>query len=1033
MTSSLLAEMEKDGYTGEYKAATRGGEYQGPCILPGCNGRGNDRLRVQPSYGIYGYFECRQCGKKGSHVDYLVLNRGYTLKQALAAVGWQPKESRKQSSVLPESAYNGERQTTHEAPCQAWQTAAKAFVMHCEQVLWSEQGREALDYLRARGLKDETIKDARLGYNPARLERSGSKWGCRGKLILWQGIIIPWFVGEDIWRITIRDEKAEDNNRYKQVTGGSNGLYMAPYLDPRLDVPLVLLEGEIDALSVAQECRGAVSAVATGSTEGSRIGKWKVWITIRKLILVAFDADEKGDKAADWWLRRLGEDAHRLRPYWDDANQMLQDGIDLRNGWVLPAIASAQRGGSALAEVLAVDAQLKCHACGVLFPSFEGWDPSKIPTGEIMNYDPIEGNPYCKQCRPDLFEAMPYESVVSHPDPESPLPYLTTPEQVQDLAVSLEGDIYVLDLETTGLNPRKSKIITLALGTVDKVSILDIRAFYAASEAIQEQWKGAMQQLLHRDDITWAGHNLKFDWSFLAVHFGVRLRKVYDTMLVEKLIHNGDTGLKHNLQDASARYDIEVSKEERNWFINLDQRPDEWCALLPSDQLTYIEQDIKVPHQLIDRQRDVVGQLGLQRVVDLEHDALPAIAAMEISGIAVDVARWQGILEAKTLRKEKLEAELKVVLSGVLADQAEGDIAGKLFSVRPKIALNLGSREQIITALAALGVHVEDTKSETLMEVRDRHVVVSQLLEWKELEKFITSFGEKLLGKVERDGRIHADFKQLGARSGRITVVNPALQTIPKPEEDAGGANLRRCFIAPEGTKLLVADLSNIELRILADVSRDPTMLRFFAEGKDLHTETARLLFNLGPDVDTKKHLVHGKRARDIAKTINFGIAYGQSAYGVAGQLDIDEKLAQGFVDAYEATYRGAVGYLNQESRKSVNRKYTVSLSGRRRTFSDEDLSNRGKVGRAAKNHPIQGTGADILKRALALLYDRLPEGAYAVHAVHDELILEVPLALVEISTQHLQDAMTEACRDFLPKVVLPPIDVAVSDYWVKD
>jgi 5S rRNA maturation endonuclease (ribonuclease M5) len=291
---------------------------------------------------------------------------------------------------------------THEAPIEKWQESARAFVDYSVNQLWSEQGQGALDYLRSRGLKDETIKVAQLGYNPAEMKRPGERWGRKGKITLQQGIVIPWILGaNEIWRITIRDETvAEGDSRYKQVAGGSNGLYFGFLLS--YDRPVIIVEGEFDALSIAQEAGHDVSVVATGSTEGSHTARWIAALARKDMVLVAFDAEEKGDKAAQWWLDRL-ENAHRLRPWWNDANQMLQDGIDLLNDWIVPRVESIVYGPT---PIPTPDDRLRCHTCQRLFPNFEGWEPENIPMdAPSPSYDPIEGQPYCKQCRPDLFES----------------------------------------------------------------------------------------------------------------------------------------------------------------------------------------------------------------------------------------------------------------------------------------------------------------------------------------------------------------------------------------------------------------------------------------------------------------------------------------------------------------------------------------------------------------------------------------------------------------------------------------------------
>ncbi len=535
----------------------------------------------------------------------------------------------------------------------------------------------------------------------------------------------------------------------------------------------------------------------------------------------------------------------------------------------------------------------------------------------------------------------------------------------------------VLDLETTGLDPRKSKVITLAFGTPGKVTIIDLRGYYMVSSAQQQAWEDALQQLLHREDILWIGHNLKFDWSFLAQQFGVKLKQVYDTMLVEKLLHAGSR-VSASLLVSAERYEIAVSKEERKWFIDLDRRPSEWTAPLPEAQLDYIRQDIEIPYQIWERQQETIVQQDLMRVMSLEHRTLPAIAAMELRGVCIDVERWRSILEARHEQKAELERQIKQVLGKALvrAQPSQETLFGE--PVLPSV--HLTSSAQLLQALHALGVHAASASKEVLQEVEQQHPVISLLLEWKALEKFETSFGENLLSYVTAEGRIHATFDQLGAASGRVICREPNLQQIPKPTDKHDPHDLRRCFVAPQGYKFLIADLSNIELRILAEVSGDTTMLRFFAEGKDLHSETARLMFKLPMDADPKMYLINGKKARDIAKTINFGLAYGMGV------------------------------------------------------FSDEELkTRRGEVERSAKNHPIQATNADILKCALAFLSHRLPTEVHVVLTVHDEIVLECPDGMIVEATQILKEVMVQACREYLKTVHIPEPDVLVDTYWKKD
>ncbi len=334
MDCDLLMLVEQDGFRAVRKAMSRGGQYNGPC--PFCGG--NDRFRVQPHYGRYGFFACNRCERKGNAVDYLMIKRGMSKGEALAAVGWTPKDGSTPRFALPNYAVD-ERPQWNEPPTQ-WQEAARDFYQTCQRTLWrSTQGQAALAYLRQRGLTDKTIQTAMLGYHPHETYGSAKEWGRPVKLP--QGIVIPWCIVGKVWRVTIRNEHIrEGEGRYTQIAGGSNGLYLADSLllrRPRT----ILVEGEFDALSLAQECGDLAAVVAAGTTQGSHTPRWIARLECQECVLLAFDAEESGDTAAQWWLKRLSN-GERYRPWWKDVNQMLQDGADLRQ-WLLSFHASSER------------------------------------------------------------------------------------------------------------------------------------------------------------------------------------------------------------------------------------------------------------------------------------------------------------------------------------------------------------------------------------------------------------------------------------------------------------------------------------------------------------------------------------------------------------------------------------------------------------------------------------------------------------------------------------------------------------------
>lgn len=993
------------------------------------------------------HFWCRKCHRSGDLANFLERFYKVSIRQACALLEINPSDE----SLPIDIAKVQKRGRSGPTDDQTQLIKMLGGIYpYAQQMLTHPRARA---YLEARSIPLEVAQALGIGYIPV---KSDSK-ELRGVDDQWcDKILFPAQSPDGIQgfrgRTLTRWHPGMDEKEHRDLLQSHDiAPWLATYEDGYFNWQAlhasecpVLVEGGFDVLACHAE---GIQAIPIGTSKLPPLAR------VRQVIL-ALDNDDSGRDAMKWAvsaLRRFGVGYRICMPPvgtkdWSEAYRLLGsaglaplqetlqtlqfcEDCDLSNFssrkpfWEHNGRVHCVYCAPDESEVPSVESAMdvipeQCEDCGT--------DMTSDDRGFFYWQDCEMIHCFCDGCR-DEQTGLPIEN----PQPLSEVAsYITTAVQVQDLAAYLEGGMYVLDLETTGLNPRKTKIITIALGTADKVWTIDVRDFYACTDEGKVQWREALQSLLHREDISWAGHNLKFDWSFLAVHFDVRLRKVYDTMVAERLIHNGER-VSVSLLNAAARYGLDITKEERNWFVDLDQRP-EWEESLPPEQRAYIEQDIKVPHVLIGKQKEAVERLELQRVIALENSALPVIAAMEVKGFAVDVARWESILKVQKARQLTLTAQLKQRLGMALANQ-EGIQQGVLFGERALPDLNLGSSGQLLKGLHALGIEVSGTSKDALEDVRSEHEIIPQVLEWKKLEKFVTAFGTSLLQWVERDGRIHATFDQLGADSGRITCREPNLQQIPKPQDD--DTNIRSCFIAQEGCKLLVADLSNIELRILAEVSQDPTMLRFFAEGKDLHSETAKLMFKLSPETDTKKHLINGVKARDIAKTINFGLAYGMGARGLAGRVGVELETAKKLMQTYFATYRGVDEYLKRTGRRGAKEGYAVSLSGRRRLFAQEDLADpvkRGRVERAAKNHPIQGTNADILKRALALLIERLPEGVSVVLTVHDEIVLEASVNSLDIAEKLLKESMMDACREFLKQVTIPEPDVLIAEYWVK-
>lgn len=314
-------------------ATTKGGEYAGPCPL--CGGR--DRLRVWPAHpgGKGGQWWCRQCNKGGDLPALLVelgkltpaeagkMRRGDG--QALGSLGISTLAPRTPAPRNPDRLA---------APGPQWQAAAGAFVAKCAAELWAPSGAQALAWLQGRGLLDETIRAAGLGYNPQDQHQPRQGWGLGEGKPVWlpRGVVIPWWISGELWRVNIR--RPEGDPKYFSAAGFTVALYNADALTP--GKPAILVEGEIDALTLAQVAGDLAAPVATGSTGSGRRPRWIAALAACPLVLVAYDADGAGDKAAAWWLGVLAN-GRRWRPLWGDANAMAQAGADVR-GWVAAAL-----------------------------------------------------------------------------------------------------------------------------------------------------------------------------------------------------------------------------------------------------------------------------------------------------------------------------------------------------------------------------------------------------------------------------------------------------------------------------------------------------------------------------------------------------------------------------------------------------------------------------------------------------------------------------------------------------------------------
>jgi DNA polymerase-1 len=549
-----------------------------------------------------------------------------------------------------------------------------------------------------------------------------------------------------------------------------------------------------------------------------------------------------------------------------------------------------------------------------------------------------------------------------------------------------------VDIETTGLSPRDGRMRLLQLATPDETFVVDVFEVEDLSPLREVLEDGPVKVL----------QNCKFDHAFLWDGHGIRLSPIFDTMLAAQLLDGGQQGTSYALEAIAERY-----LDER---VDKSARKDDWSGGLSEAQLEYAARDAAILLPLRDRLAEELEKEELVRIADIEFDAVAAISEMELAGIKLDVTRWKELEKTVRERRDRAAEHLESFFP-----EPEGMLP--LEGLGPR--LNLNSPKQITDAFRTLGIELQDTKVWTLLKVE--HPAAKALLEYRELQKKLGTYLEpypKFIHK--KTGRIHANFLQCRVPTGRLACTNPNIQQIPHEDE------FRRCFEAEEGYVLVIADYSQIELRILAEVSEDPAFVEAFRRGDDLHRLTAATMYGVPMEEVTKDQ-------RSDAKRINFGLMYGRGARSLSAQLGESEERGRQLIDEYFANYPKVQRFLQRTANRATRDRTLRTLAGRVRKFGNDPVADdRGAMRREAMNYPIQGASADIAKLALGYVNDTLRDfDARLINSIHDEFVVECRADLAEEVSERTKEAMTRAGRELLEKVPVE-VDVVVSREWRK-
>lgn len=500
------------------------------------------------------------------------------------------------------------------------------------------------------------------------------------------------------------------------------------------------------------------------------------------------------------------------------------------------------------------------------------------------------------------------------------------------LALIASSAVVAFDCETTGLSPLFSKLLLLQLSDGSNTVVFDMTK-------LDRRCKREIDEYLSEAKQLFIAHNAKFDYGFLTVNLDSETitPRLYDSMLAEQLLGGGAEHGGNSLAAVTKRYlALEMDKAVRAQFIDMEPDPYTGEYLFSREQLDYAAVDVWVLPKIFAKQAHKLTASGLTEIARLEFALAKVVSRMERRGVLIDRVVWEAEVASAKARCAELETQMNAIV-------------GREFNSR--------SPKQVKEAFEGLGYVLSKTDRGMLEKIP--HPLAEAMLEWRRVAVLRDRYGEGWLARADENDRVHAQFVQMGAATGRFSSRDPNLQQLPR------GDLLRKAFIAGLGRKMITADYSQIEIRILAEMSNDANMIKIFDSGLDIHAATAQQMFRLDelPDKTSKY--------RQMAKSVNFGLMYGAGADNLKGQLsastpriDVSKAEAEELIKLYFAQFPEAKKWLDAQSRRAYAAMddginvVTETLGGRKRVFPTSHAMGsyeRGHIARQCRNTPIQG------------------------------------------------------------------------------
>ncbi|QJW94114.1 DNA polymerase I [Frigoriglobus tundricola] len=745
-------------------------------------------------------------------------------------------------------------------------------------------------------------------------------------------------------------------------------------------------------------------AIANGN-----LAKSKQLVTLDKHVPIKFDWE--GWKRRDWDGQKLLELFHEFgfRGFSERVRRTLAGSGAKKNAEALATAGLAPTPASAEAAPVAESGAKK--------PAKRKKSTTAAPRTASLFDDLMEEPGAMAALAPAVTQASAEAAVPTDTWSYAGYTTIDTDEKfVTFLAALKKQTAFVFDLETTGLNPVADPIVGYSFAWEPKVAYyLPVRAPQEDAQLDPDRTLAALKPVFENPRVQKRNHNIKFDQIVLAAA-GVSLAGVAgDSMLAHYLLDPGARA--HGLDDLTLR-DLGHKNVAISELIGKGKKQITMDRVRVPLVTRYAGEDADAALQLAALYEPQLAAKGFRELYDtVEVPLIGVLAEMERVGIRVDVPFL-----------EKLGAEMAVELAGI--EKGVYELAGRVFNIGSlKELQKILFEEMKLPVQKRTGIKNEPSTDQESLErlAALGHALPKTLIEYRKLIKLKNTYVDVLPALADKGGRVHTSFNQAAVETGRLSSSDPNLQNIPARTEQ--GAQLRKAFIPRDGWTLVTADYSQIELRLLAQFCGDETLRAAFAEDRDVHTAVAAQIFKVNETDVTKAQ-------RGMAKTVNFGVIYGMSAMGLSVRLAISRKEAEDFIDAYFARYPKVLEY-QQTLLGNAHRTGEVrTILGRHRALNKDAINphsryqNRGQAEREAINYEIQGSAADLMKRAMLAVSRQLAARklqSRMLLTVHDELVFEAPPHEVSAVAKLARDEMIGAIQLDVPLKV----DVAAGPNWL--